>query len=111
VPELREFTGYHARNGEFFCGAFLEDDSPVEDGQQTETALSEAEQRTKRAALDCYQSQQRVILRFPLSPQRWRPAPCYNFQQRPHPGPLYYEIREMGYRFEDFAALVDAAER
>jgi LmbE family N-acetylglucosaminyl deacetylase len=106
VPEVREFTGYHARDGEFFCGAFLEDTS-----QETETALSEAEQRTKRAALDCYQSQQRVILRFPLSPQRWRPAPRYHFRRRPHPGPLYYEIREMGYRFEDFAALVQASER
>jgi LmbE family N-acetylglucosaminyl deacetylase len=106
VPALREFTSYHARDGEFFCGAFLEDDGPV-----TETALSQEEQSRKRTALDCYQSQQRVILRFPLSPQRWRPAPRYQFLRRPHPGPLYYEIREMGYRFEDFAALVEAAER
>lgn len=105
VPEHREFTSYHARNGEFFCGEFLEEHGPV-----AETDLSPEEQRRKRTALNCYQSQQRVIQRFPLSPQRWRPAPRYDFQRRPHSGPLYYEIREMGYRFEDFATLVQAAE-
>lgn len=106
VPERREFTGYHARNGEFYSGAFLEETDAVE-----EVPLDPLEQARKRAALDCYLSQQRVILRFALSPQRWRVAPAYDFTKRPHEGPLYYEIREMGYRFEDFAVLAGAAKR
>lgn len=105
VPELREFTGYHARNGDFHCGAFL-NDAPAES-----EPLSEEEIERKRRALDCHRSQQRVIQRFPLSPQRWRLAPVYGFRERPHEGPLYYEIREMGYRFEDCARLVEEADR
>lgn len=104
APERREFTGYHARNGEFYSGAFLREASPV-----TEVPLTPAEAAQKRTALDCYRSQQRVILRFALSPQRWRVAPRCDFTVRPHGGPLYYEIREMGYRFEEFAALAAAA--
>jgi LmbE family N-acetylglucosaminyl deacetylase len=103
-PELREFLGYHARNGEFYCGSFLQD-TPVET-----IVLSDAEVDRKRRALDCHRSQQRVIQRFPLNPQRWRRAPAYSFDRRPHEGPLYYEIREMGYRFEDFACLVREAD-
>ncbi|MCZ2157142.1 MAG: PIG-L family deacetylase [Bryobacterales bacterium] len=101
VPEVREFSGYHARNGEFYQGKFL-----GEHGGAVEDDLSPAEQARKSAALDCYRSQQRVTSRFPLSPQRWRIAPLYNFTRRPHEGPLYYEIRNTGYTFEDFAALV-----
>ncbi|MDZ7637930.1 MAG: PIG-L family deacetylase [Bryobacterales bacterium] len=103
VPAHREFTGYHARDGEFFSGAFLHVEGVV-----TEVPLSEEEQACKRAALNEFHSQQRVIQRFALSPQRWRAAPRYDFTQRPHAGPLYYEIREMGYSFEGFAALVRA---
>lgn len=106
APSLREFTSYHARHGEFFCGQFLQDT-----GTETDIALTAEEQSRKRAALACYQSQQRVIQRFPLSPQRWRIAPSYDFSRRPHDGALYYEIREMGYSFADFLALVQAAER
>lgn len=100
MPERREFTGYHARHGEFYSGAFLHEANAV-----VEVPLAPEEQARKREALDCYRSQQRVIGRFALSPQRWRVAPSYDFTVRPHAGPLYYEIREMGYRFEDFAAL------
>ncbi|MCW5965090.1 MAG: PIG-L family deacetylase [Bryobacterales bacterium] len=105
VPELREFTGYHARGGEFFSGAFL-------DGGVTavDVHLDPEEMVRKRRALDCYYSQQRVIQRFALSPERWRPAPAEDFRRRPHEGPLYYEIREMGYRFEEFAGLTQEAD-
>ncbi|MCC6261987.1 MAG: PIG-L family deacetylase [Bryobacterales bacterium] len=104
MPERREFTGYHARNGEFHAGDFLWEANAI-----VETPLEPGEQARKLAALDCYHSQQRVIARFALSPQRWRIAPVYDFAHRPHAGPLYCEIREMGYRFEDFAALAAAA--
>ncbi len=103
VPERREFTGYHARNGGFHSGDFLWEANAIVDAP-----LAPAEQTLKREALDCYRSQQRVIARFALSPQRWRIAPVYEFTRRPHAGPLYYEIREMGYRFEEFAALAAA---
>jgi N-acetylglucosamine malate deacetylase 2 len=109
--ELREFTGYHARDGEFHSGAFLQDAGSVNaDGDGETVALSAAEQQRKRAALDCYQSQQRVIKRFALSPEQWRVAPAYDFGRRPHHEALYYEIREMGYRFEDFRELVREAD-
>ncbi len=104
VPERREFTSYHAKDGEFHSGEFLSGAGCVQTVE-----LSSEEQGRKRAALDCYRSQQRVIQRFALSPHRWRLAPHYRFTVRPHDGPLYYEIREMGYQFEDFAALVRAA--
>lgn len=104
TPELREFSGYHARHGEFYCGEFLD-----EHGEVVEDVLTPAEQARKRAALDCYQSQRRVTSRFALSPQRWRIAPARDFTRRPHDGPLYYEIRGAGYSFEDFVALARAA--
>lgn len=105
VPVVREFTGYHARNGEFFSGAFLESDLPA--GSTTgQEALTEAETEKKREALDCYQSQQRVIQRFALTPERWRLAIAPDFQKRPHSGPLYYELRGAGCTFEEFASLV-----
>lgn len=103
-PERREFTGYHARNGEFYSDGFLYEANAV-----VQVPLAKPEVAQKKAALDRYASQQRVIARFSLSPQRWRIAPLYDFTMRPHAGPLYYEIREMGYRFEDFAALAAAA--
>ena len=104
APERREFTGYHARNGEFYSEGFLYGANDV-----VQVPLAKPEAAKKKAALDCYASQQRVIVRFALSPQRWRMAPLYDFTVRPHAGPLYYEIREMGYCFEDFAALAAAA--
>jgi len=104
ASELREFSGYHAREGEFFSGAFL-DDAPAE-----RVDLSDEECTRKRLALDCHQSQQRVIQRFALSPQLWRRAPSYDFTKRPQQTPLYYEIREMGYTFADFANYVRLAD-
>lgn len=105
LPELREFTGYHARAGEFFSGVFLEDG-----GAAVDVPLTPEESARKQRALDCYCSQQRVIQRFALSPERWRTAMATDFRRRPHGGPLYYEIREMGYRFDEFAALTEAAD-
>ncbi len=104
-PEVREFAGYHARDGDFFGGDFLAP-KPTDIVDN----LSSEECSRKREALNGYRSQQRVIQRFALSPERWRCAQETNFATRPHDGPLYYEIRQMGCRFEDFAARVAEAD-
>jgi hypothetical protein len=42
--------------------------------------------------VDCFTTQRGMLLQFPLSPERFRLAPAYDFREPPHPGPLLYEM-------------------
>uniref|UniRef100_Q022U3 LmbE-like protein n=1 Tax=Solibacter usitatus (strain Ellin6076) TaxID=234267 RepID=Q022U3_SOLUE len=82
-----EFPLYHGGpNGEMIAGEFLTE-SQVE--QLLE--LSPAERRLKSQMLDCFRTQAHVIRQFPVSRERFRDSPHYDFSQAPHPGPLLYE--------------------
>lgn len=96
LPNVWEFPLYHAHGTEFVPHAFL-------DGHAEETVTLNAEQRiTKKSWLDCFASQQRVIGRFPLDHESFRPMRNYDFTQPPHAGELYYERRKLGWTWAEW---------
>lgn len=100
-PVLCEFTSYHARDGLFCAAEFL---NPYPMPQIT--LLSEKECARKKEALRCFRSQYDLIARFSLCEERWRRADRYDFGERPHEGPLYYELSRSGFTWSDFARFV-----
>ena len=103
LPNLWEFPLYHAFGAEFVPHAFLDG------GAETVVALDAERQRVKRSWLDCFASQQRVIQMFPIDHELFRPAWAYDFSRPPHAGPLYYEIRKLGWTWAQWReATLDA---
>ena len=41
--------------------------------------------------IDCFLTQREILARFELGPERFRPAPAYEFRAPPHSGVLLYE--------------------
>ena len=54
-------------------------------------SLTAQEEARKRAALDCFVTQRRLLARFDLAREVFRAAPVYDFSKPPHPGTLLYE--------------------
>ncbi len=81
-----EMTSYHFVNGVFETGQFLPNGLPA-----STRALTPEDRTRKERMLACFTTQQRVLSRFPVVPEQFRPAPHYDFTQPPHPGPLHYE--------------------
>lgn len=96
LPNLWEFPLYHAHGAEFVPHTFLDGDP------ETVVALDADRQRVKREWLDCFVSQQRVIKMFPLDHELFRPARAHDFTRPPHAGPLYYEIRKLGWTWTEW---------
>lgn len=96
-PNVVEFPIYHADEaGEMRCGRFY-------DGEASEVvALGGELLARKRAALDCFATQQRVIVRLPATPELFRPMRKYDFDKPPHEGRLYYEVRGHGWTWADW---------
>jgi N-acetylglucosamine malate deacetylase 2 len=89
LPNLWEFPLYRASaTGEFETGGFL-------NGGGSSVEVADVE--SKRRMLACFASQVRVIERFPLDSEWFRPMKDYDFSKPPHEGPLYYEIRQHGW--------------
>lgn len=83
---LYEMPLYHAENGRFVAGTFL-------DGCDEIVIVLDDEQRAlKRRMFDCYVTQRDVLAQFPIECERFRRAPQYDFTRPPHEGPLWYEI-------------------
>jgi LmbE family N-acetylglucosaminyl deacetylase len=85
VP-LTEFAGYHAGAAGMECECFLENGADV-----VPRLLTARESQWKRAVLNCYASQARVLAQFPLRREPLRPASRYDFARPPHEGTLYYD--------------------
>ncbi|MCW5964585.1 MAG: PIG-L family deacetylase [Bryobacterales bacterium] len=102
-PTLYEFTSFHARDGLFRAAEFL---NPYPSAQIT--LLTEAECAMKREALRCLRSRYNLIARFSLCEEHWRRADGYDFGERPHDGPLYYELARTGFTWEHFAKFVES---
>lgn len=102
-PTLYEFTSFHARDGLFRAAEFL---NPYPSAQVT--LLTEAECTMKRDALRCLRSRYNLIARFSLCEEHWRRADAYDFGERPHAGPLYYELSRTGFTWEDFSKFVES---
>jgi LmbE family N-acetylglucosaminyl deacetylase len=90
APSLVEMTSYHADAGRFVSGRFLE-------GGPSEQIFAPAPREVdrKRAMLDAYSTQAQVLRAFaPMTPERFRAAPAYDFLRPPHHGPLWFEIQQ-----------------
>jgi len=87
VPELLEMTSYHVRNGRCVTGEFLNSEPSSEIVLQV---LDEGRER-KRKMMGEYRSQRLVLQNFPITSERLRMAPEYDFSRAPHEGKLWYE--------------------
>ena len=85
-PALIEMPFYHARDGQMVAGVFLP--GPT---NEVVVPLGDAALSRKRRMVDCFHTQREVLRQFPLSPERFRIAPDYDFRQPPHAGALLYE--------------------
>lgn len=104
-PALMEFTSYFLRDGRHTPFEFL----PNSDEPIHTTTLTDAERTRKQQMYDCYQTQQRVLVKFPIGIERHRNAPVYDFTQRPHEGQLYYETFASGMTPERWQELAGKA--
>jgi N-acetylglucosamine malate deacetylase 2 len=102
---LFEMAGYHAGPAGIAVGDFL----PGSGAVPVTLALSPAQCRLKRRMLDCFATQRQVLAAFPISPERLRPAPRYDFTWAPHPGRLFYEHFPWGMSGERFRRLAAEA--
>jgi LmbE family N-acetylglucosaminyl deacetylase len=87
APVRLEFASYHARDGEMASGVFW----PAAGCTERVVTLDRAQLARKRAALAEFATQKEVIVRFPVSPERLRPAPQYDFTQPPPPTEVLYD--------------------
>jgi LmbE family N-acetylglucosaminyl deacetylase len=84
-PERYEFAGYHLGEAGPVFGRFRDDPACPE----VLIEPAEAERARKRDAIACFATQAAMLAHFPLSPERLRPAPAYDFA-RP-PGDSFYD--------------------
>jgi LmbE family N-acetylglucosaminyl deacetylase len=87
-----EMTSYHGGPGGMRTGRFLQDPVPTE----RVVDLNEEECGVKQQMLDAFDTQRAVLTRFPITPERVRTAPSYDFTKPPHAGPLLYEHFQWG---------------
>jgi LmbE family N-acetylglucosaminyl deacetylase len=86
-PAIIEMPFYHACDDRMVCGKFLSDQP-----EGLVVPLTEGDLQRKQRMVDCFTTQREMLLQFPLSPERFRLAPAYDFREPPHPGPLLYEM-------------------
>jgi LmbE family N-acetylglucosaminyl deacetylase len=116
APEVLEMTSYHLRDGQCVTGEFLPRDRGQSSGAEELTIeLSPDERARKEQMLAAYVSQQTILSRFSIGPERLRAAPAYDFTSAPHPGKLWYESLGWpmtGERWREIASgfLADLAE-
>jgi N-acetylglucosamine malate deacetylase 2 len=97
---LYEMTSYHSLDGVLTTGRFLPNSDP---GVVHE--LTPEDRTRKQRMLESFRSQASVLQYFPLVPERFRPAPRYDFTLPPHNGALHYERLPWGITGEAWRAL------
>jgi N-acetylglucosamine malate deacetylase 2 len=106
-PERFEFASYHIREGRPVLAEFWPDPSSPE----MELRLSERELERKRAAVDCFDTQKALGGRFPLTPERVRRAPGYDFAAPAPPGEAVYDRWGLEMTSAEWRRLADEALR
>lgn len=92
APEHFEFASYHLTRGKVRLGEFW----PAPGHTETILHLTEAELARKCAAMDRFATQKALGSSFPLSPERLRKAPIYDFTIAAPPGQAVYEYWGIG---------------
>lgn len=85
-PLIMEFTSYHDAGGRMVTGEFLPGDSDV-----IEIHVTGPARILKERMFACYATQKHMLVNFPVSQERFRAAPEYDFTRPPYRGPLLYE--------------------
>lgn len=91
-PTLIEYPSYNNHLG---CASFLEF-LPVPGFRELVKMLSQSEFEKKQRMVESFVSQKSFLKVFPLELERFRFAPCYDFNVPPHQGKLYYENYDWG---------------
>lgn len=86
-PTILELTSYHQRNGKRVRSAFL----PRKGVPERALELDPDAQLLKARMFEAFVSQRDCLREFPLTTERFRVAPRYDFTQPPHEGTLDYE--------------------
>jgi LmbE family N-acetylglucosaminyl deacetylase len=107
VADLWEFTSYHAGSSEMKTSEFL----PFPESTVLHIELEEEARALKRDMFNCFPTQREMLARFPISPERFRQAPFYNFIVEPHPGKLFYEQFDWGIDGPHWRKLAAEAQR
>lgn len=84
---IHEFTSYYEGPNGLVVGEFL----PNGGGEIETLEPTDEELELKRKMYRCFKTQQKVLSDFSAGPERFRPAPQYDFTQAPHAGTLHYE--------------------
>lgn len=87
TPLVLELTSYHNFSGQRRVFDFL----PFLGADSRTVELTETERVVKRRMYDEFASQKACLTGFPISIERFRSAPRYQFTVAPHEGPLDYE--------------------
>jgi N-acetylglucosamine malate deacetylase 2 len=106
-PERFEFASYHVRDGRAVLAEFWPDPASPE----IELRLSDEELARKRAARDCFDTQKALGGRFPLTPERVRRAPDYDFAAPAPPGEAVYDRWDIQITSAEWRRLADEALR
>jgi LmbE family N-acetylglucosaminyl deacetylase len=85
APLRLEFASYHLDDEGRVFGRFRPESGPPE----VEIVLTPAELARKQQAIACFKTQAEMLQQFPLTSERLRPAPDYDFRKAP--GPALYE--------------------
>lgn len=104
-PVRLEFASYHARGGRWATGVFW----PAPGCPETAIELDARQLARKRAALAEFTTQQVIIAAFPVSPERLRKAPHYDFTRPPPPGETLYDRFQWPVTGESWRARAAAA--
>jgi LmbE family N-acetylglucosaminyl deacetylase len=105
APLVIEAASYFNRSGIMATSEFL----PAARSSVHTQVLTEPEKAFKHGLFTCFRSQAAVLQYFPISWERFRLAPRYDFTRPPHPGKLYYELFECGMSGERWRRLAAAA--
>lgn len=88
VPDRLECASYHLRQGRIALGVFWPDAQRPE----RRIELDERALDGKRAAMVCHVTQSGTFADFPLTPERLRPAPDYDFAAPAPPRDCVYDL-------------------
>ena len=105
-PTLLEMTSYHGIAGQLRTGCFLPGGEPGVPVPHTA-----AEATRKREMLACFVSQRRTLEPFEIVPERFRPAPAYDFSRPPCEGAPLYELFGWGLTSGHWSELAAQARR
>jgi LmbE family N-acetylglucosaminyl deacetylase len=105
VPPLAEFTSCYATEGGVRAGAFLSGGP----GPLFEVELEGTARVLKSGIQRRFATQAGMLSALGVLPERYRPAPEYDFEHAPHAGTLYYETLDAGITSEEWRRRAAAA--